>query len=405
MHPATWQQAYSLFGQGLCVSALLAALPIFTLLFLLGVLRKPAWVAGIASLAVAFALAIAGYGMPVKAAVSAAAYGGAFGLFPISWIIFWAIALFRVTVETGKFEIIRDSIGRLTADPRLQALLIAFSFGAFLEGAAGFGTPVAIAATMLTGLGFSPFSASAICLLANTVPVAFGSIGIPVITLAGTTGLPLDKLSRAVGLMCSPVALIIPAYLIVAMCGFGAMSGVWLPALASGAAFATVQLLVSSFMGPQLSSLLAAISSMAVLILILRLRTRRTRGVESMEDAAFAPTPGADLRMVGMHGSPASGKAPSFQLASHPGSGQVLYAWSPYALLLACMMLCGLAPVPKLLTKGPLVFAWPALHDVVERMPPVAFAPSPYHAIYSLNFLSASGTACMAATLLAAICL
>ena len=407
MNPTTaiWQQTYSLFGQGLCVSALLSALPIFTLLFLLGVLRKAAWVAGIASLAVAFVLAIAGYGMPAKAAVSAAAYGGAFGLFPISWIIFWAIALFRVTVETGKFEIIRDSIGRLTADPRLQALLIAFAFGAFLEGAAGFGTPVAIAATMLTGLGFSPFSASAICLLTNTAPVAFGSIGIPVITLAGTTGLPVEKLSRAVGLMCSPVALIIPVYLIVAMGGFGAMSGVWLPALAAGAAFAIVQLLVSSFMGPQLSSILAAIASMAVLILILRLRGRKMHGVETPEDAAFSATPGADLRMVGMQGLPASSNAPSIEAVSHPGSGQVFYAWSPYALLLASMMLWGLAPVQKLLSKGTLVFAWPALHDVVRRMPPVASAPSPYHAIYSLNLLSASGTACMAATLLAAICL
>ena len=252
-------------------------------------LRKPAWVAGIASLAVAFVLAIAGYGMPAKAAVSAAAYGGAFGLFPISWIIFWAIALFRVTVETGKFEIIRDSIGRLTADPRLQALLIAFSFGAFLEGAAGFGTPVAIAATMLTGLGFSPFSASAICLLANTVPVAFGSIGIPVITLAGTTGLPVDKLSRAVGLMCSPVALIIPAYLIVAMCGFGAMSGVWLPALAWRALHSL--LCSCSFPASWVRSFhpfLQRLLSMAVLILLLRLRNRRAHGVERLEAAAFA---------------------------------------------------------------------------------------------------------------------
>ena len=157
-----WHQTYSLFGESLGVSAVIAALPIFILLLLLGVLRKPAWMAGIVGLCAAFALAIGGYGMPVKPAVSAALYGATFGLFPISWIIFWAIALFRVTTETGKFEIIRDSIGRLTPDPRLQALLIAFAFGAFLEGAAGFGTPVAIAATMLSGFGFSPFSASAI---------------------------------------------------------------------------------------------------------------------------------------------------------------------------------------------------------------------------------------------------
>ena len=211
---AIWHQTYSLFGLGIGLSALIAALPIFTLLFLLGVLRKQAWFAGVCGLAAALLLATLGYGMPVKAAISASVYGGAFGLFPICWIIFWAIALFRVTVETGKFEIIRNSIERVTPDPRMQALLVAFCFGAFLEGGAGFGTPVAVAATMLVGMGFPAFSAAAICLLANTAPVAFGAMGIPVITLAGTTGLPLDKLSRAVALLCSPFSLILPVYLL-----------------------------------------------------------------------------------------------------------------------------------------------------------------------------------------------
>src|SRR5271155_5466314 len=206
----TWSQTYLLFGRGLGFSALLAATPIFTLLILLGVLRKPAWLAGLSGLAVTFVLAIGAYHMPAVTAVSAALHGAAFGLFPISWIVFWAIALFRVTEVTGKFEIIKDSIARLTADPRRQALLIGFAFGAFLEGAAGFGTPVAIAATMLTGLGFSPFRASAICLLANTAPVAFGSIGIPLVTLAGTTGLPLDRLSAEVGRVTAPMSLILP---------------------------------------------------------------------------------------------------------------------------------------------------------------------------------------------------
>src|SRR6185312_10321219 len=168
-----WQQTYFLFGKGLGISAVIAALPIFIFLLLLGVFRKPAWMAGLFGLCAALALAVGAYGMPVTPAASAALYGAAFGLFPICWIIYWAIALFRITTESGKFAIIRDSIGRLTPDPRLQALLIAFSFGAFLEGAAGFGTPVAIAATMLSGLGFSAFSASALCLLANTAPVAF----------------------------------------------------------------------------------------------------------------------------------------------------------------------------------------------------------------------------------------
>lgn len=205
-----WSQTYFLFGNNLAISALIAAVPIFTLLLLLGILRKPAWIAGLAGLAISLALAVAGYRMPLPLALSASAHGAAFGLFPISWIVFWAIALFRLTVDTGKFEIIKESLGRLTSDRRMQALLIAFAFGAFIEGAAGFGTPVAVAAAMLTGLGFPPLRAAAICLLANTAPVAFGSIGIPIVTLAGITGLPLDKLSAAAGRLCAPVSLFIP---------------------------------------------------------------------------------------------------------------------------------------------------------------------------------------------------
>lgn len=403
--PTVWHQTYSLFSQGLGISALIAALPIFTLLFLLGVLRKAAWLAGIAGLAVAFVLAIAGYGMPAKIAISAAAYGGAFGIFPISWIIFWAIALFRVTVETGKFEIIRDSIGRLTPDPRLQALLVAFAFGAFLEGGAGFGTPVAVAATMLTGMGFSAFSASAICLLANTAPVAFGSIGIPIITLAGTTGLPLNRLSADVGLMCSPVAFIIPAYLIVAMAGVRAISGVWLPALASGAAFAVVQALVSAYMGPQLSAIFAALASMATLILIIQIRNRKQNDSELSAEAIFAGTPGLDMRLVGSKESASSNAAATDKTATAHTTGEVIYAWVPYGLLVTCVFLWGFAPIQKLLNKASSAVAWPTLNDLVLRMPPVSSAPSPYHAIFALNILSAAGTACMAATLLTALAL
>ena len=402
---AMWHQTYYLFGQGLVISTLLAALPIFTLLFLLGVLRKAAWIAGMAGLAVALALATFGYRMPAGTAVSAAVYGAGFGLFPISWIIFWAIALFRVTVETGKFEIIRDSIGSLTPDPRLQALLVAFCFGAFLEGGAGFGTPVAIAATMLVGLGFSPFSAAAICLLANTVPVAFGAIGIPVITLAGTTGLPLDKLSGEVALFCSPAALILPVYLIVAMGGLRAMSGVWLPALGAGVSFAVVQMLVSIFMGPQLSAILAALASMAVLIVIIRLSRRKASDAEVSTELAFAGVPGSDMRATGSQHFPDSSNAATTKTSSSYTIGQILNAWIPYVLLVSCVILWGIAPVQRMLNKGSLVFAWPWLNDVVERMPPVTSGPSPYHAVFSFNFFSAAGTACMVATFLAAICL
>src|SRR5690348_11856365 len=155
--------------------------------------------------------------MPVPLALSASAYGGAFGAFPIFWIVYWAIVLYRLTVETGKLEVLKDTIGHLTSDRPLQALLIAFSFGAFLEGAAGFGTPVAVAAAILAGLGFSPFYAAAICLLANTAPVAFGSIGTPLLMLQRITSLPMDRLSAGVGRICAPVSLFVPAYLILVM--------------------------------------------------------------------------------------------------------------------------------------------------------------------------------------------
>lgn len=394
-----WQQTYSLFGQGMGVSAVIAALPIFIFLLLLGVLRKPAWMAGLVGLGAAMILALGGYGMPVKPAVSAALYGAAFGLFPICWIIFWAITLFRVTTESGKFEIIRDSIGRLTPDPRLQALLIAFAFGAFLEGAAGFGTPVAIAAAMLTGLGFSAFSASALCLLANTAPVAFGSIGIPVITLAGTTGLPLDKLSSAVGMLCSPLALFIPAYLIIAMGGFRAISGIAFPALVAGGTFAALQFLISTYLGPQLSSLLAAIFSMLALVLVFRLR----RYCPDPGKAAYSMPPGADLRRIGMHGSPNPMQEALSVSAPQHSAREVARAWVPYALLVVCVVLWGIAPVQRTLNRATIVIGWPGLNDLVLRMPPVTKTAAPYHAAFSLNFLTASGTACMVATLLSAI--
>ena len=203
------EQIYTPVAGSLALSALVAAIPIFTLLVLLGVFRKPAWMASLAGVCAAAAVAVGVYGMPLGAGRRARSLiGAAFGLFPIGWVVFSAILLYRITLESGKFEVLKDSIGHLTSDSRLQALLIAFAFGAFIEGAAGFGTPVAVAAAMLTGLGFEPFYAAAICLLANTAPVAFGSIGIPITTLAVTTGLPLDRLSAGVGRICAPVSLV-----------------------------------------------------------------------------------------------------------------------------------------------------------------------------------------------------
>ncbi len=221
-----WQQNYAPVAGSLPLSALAAAMPIVVLLLLLAVARKPAWVASLAGLGAAAVLAGAVYGMPLGPLFASIAYGAAFGLFPIGWVVFTAILLYRVTVESGKFEILKDSIANLTTDQRLQALLIAFAFGAFIEGAAGFGTPVAVAGAMLAGLGFTPFYAAAICLLANTAPVAFGSIAIPITTLAVTTGLPVDRLSAGVGRICAPVSLFVPAYLILVMSGWSGLRAV-----------------------------------------------------------------------------------------------------------------------------------------------------------------------------------
>ncbi len=424
-----WYQTYLLFGHGLGFSVLLAALPILALLLLLGVLRRPAWFAGLCALAVTFLLATLAYKMPVVTAVSAAGFGVAFGLFPITWLIFWAIALFRVTVETGQFEIIKNSIGRLTPDPRLQALLIAFAFGAFLEGAAGFGTPVAIAASMLIGLGFSPFSASAICLLANTAPVAFGSIGIPIITLAGITGLQLDKLSGAIGAICTPVALIIPAYLVVAIGGFTATSGIWVPMLVAGSVFGAVQLFVSIYVGPQLTDILAAIASIAALVAVLRLRRERTatagHAALMMERFARMGTVRVSRKTVALARDARPGSkerredgAPGVEVVeteveltieervipSYP-VGTVLYAWMPYGLLVACVIFSGWRPLQRIFEKATISLHWPLLNDVVYRVPPIVPKASPYHAVFAFNYLATPGTACMVATLLSVVCL
>src|SRR5712692_924401 len=265
-----WQHIYAPLADNLGLSALVAAIPVFALLIALGIARAPAWKASLIGLASAILLALFVYGMPPLLMMHSVLYGAAFGLFPIGWIVFAAILLYRITVETGKFEIIKDSVGSLTGDRRLQALLIAFAFGAFIEGASGFGTPVAVAAAMLTGLGFSPFYAAGICLLANTAPVAFGAIGIPVITLAGITGLPLKDLSANVGRICAPVSLFIPAYLVAVMGGWKALRGVLPGAAVCGIAFAGTQFVVSNFFGPYLTDILGSLAAICGLVLLLQ---------------------------------------------------------------------------------------------------------------------------------------
>lgn len=379
-----WQQNYVPVTDSLVWSAAAAAAPILVLLVLIGILRKPAWVAALSGLATAIVVALAVYGMPVQLVVSSTAMGAAFGLFPIGWIVFWAIVLYRLTVETGNFEIIKDSIGGLTTDRRLQAMLIAFALGAFIEGAAGFATPVAVAAAMLTGLGFSPFFAAAICLLANTAPVAFGSIGIPVITLAGITGLPLDELSAWVGRLCAPIAVFIPAYLILVMAGFRGLKGVLPAAIVCGVAFAGMQFLVSNYVGPELVDIAAGLSAILSLVLLLKVWSPSDNFVVSAEYVTAA--------------------GPASQIKSH-GFGPTARAWSPYLFLVLFVLVWGSGILSSVLNAVTWRIEWPGLHNVVINMAPVVATPTPYAAIFNLNWVSAGGTACALATVATAFLL
>src|SRR6476646_3375120 len=311
-----WQQNYEPVGGSLVWSALVASIPILALFYMLGVRRKPAWMAASTALGLAFVLALFAYGMPAKLAILSTLTGAAYGIFPIAWVVFASIMLYRLAVDTGKFEIIKDSVGGLTNDRRLQALFIAFSFGAFIEGAAGFGAPVAVAGAMLAGLGFSPFYAAGICLLANTTPVAFGSIGIPVTTLANVTGLPVMALSAMVGRRCAMISVIIPGYLIVVMTNRKKALEVLPAIVACGLSFASVQLAVSNFVGPELTDIASSLTCIVVMVLVLKLW--KPKNIVRLE-----------------------GDQPvSIALHKHT-AGELFLAWSPYLLLVVFVLLWG----------------------------------------------------------------
>jgi L-lactate transport len=387
-----WSHNYTPVAGSLALSSVAAAVPIFVLLFLLGVKRTPAWIAGLFGLAAAAVIAVAVYGMPVANLLGATGLGAANGLFPIGWVVFTAILLYNITVEMGKFEILKDSVGNLSQDRRLQALLIAFAFGAFIEGAAGFGTPVAVAAAMLAGLGFSPFYAAGICLLANTAPVAFGSIGTPIFMLRTITNLPLDRLSAGVGRICAPVSLIVPAYLIMVMGGWPALKGVLPAAALCGVAFAGTQFFVSNFIGPELTDILASLAAIGSLIVLFKLWQPKDSFALAGEHAAEAPVFKDRGRVVAVEPRPHS-------------SGEVFMAWVPYLLLVVFVLLWAAKPIKAGLELQTIKFPWPGLHNQISQMPPVVKAPAPYGALYTFAWLSAPGTACLFAAILSALLL
>lgn len=377
-----WTQQYYPLGN-LALSALMAAIPMIVIFYLLAIRRTPGQVAGVAALIAAVAVAIFVYSMPVSIALSATVMGILYGIFPIFWIVITAIFIYNMTVETGQFDVIKNSIASITDDRRLQALLIAFAFGAFLEGAAGFGTPVAISAGMLVGLGFNPLYAAGLCLIANTAPVAFGGIGIPIIVAGQVTGLDTMKISQMVGRQLPFLSVIIPIWLIVLMSGWKATMEVLPACLVAGVSFAAFQFLSSNYLGPELPDIIASLAT--ILSLTVFLKSWKPASIWRFPDEAKA--------------------AAQSQKAGNLTGSQIFKAWAPFMILTIMVILWGIKPIKALLDIPTISIDMPGLHKLVTQTVPIVNKPATMTAVYKINWLSAAGTALFIASILSAIVL
>ncbi len=413
----TWLQNYTPIG-GVAASALLAALPVVVLLALLAVWHVRAHLAAMAGLACALAVALFVYKMPAPFAFAAALNGAAYGLFPIGWIVLNAIFIYELSVTTGQFEALKQHVSSLADDRRIQALLIAFSFGAFIEGCAGFGAPVAITAALLIGLGFKPLEAAGLALIGNTAPVAFGSLGIPLIALNKATGLELQSLSAMVGRQLPPFSFLIPFWLITVQAGWRGMLEVWPACFVTGLSFALTQFVVSNYHGPMLVDLASSLVSMGALLLLLKVWRPRPSGMFS--PAQQLPTSTFDVRrstfpiLYRMANETEEGEGETSNVERRTSNvevgktagRQLLRAWLPWLCLTAFVFTWSLPRVKAALDaiSGP-TFAIPCLHRAVVRMPPVVAVPTPDDALFKLNWLSATGTALLLAGLTAGLLL
>jgi lactate permease len=370
-----WSQIYDPFNN-VWLSTLAAAIPVVVMLAALAFFHIKAHIAALMGLIAALVVAIWGFTMPANAAVAAALYGAAYGLFPIGWIILNVIFLYQLTERKGQFTILRESIAAISGDRRLQLLLIAFSFGAFFEGAGGFGTPVAVTGAMLIGLGFAPLAASGLSLIANTAPVAYGALGTPIIALAAVTGLDMLELSGMVGRQLPLFSLIVPFWLIWAFCGFRGMLAIWPAVLVAGAAFAIPQYFISNFHGPWLVDVGAAVSSMACLTLFLKVW--KPKEIWTSPSGKFED---GEKIIAAAH-------AEHYYTRS-----EVINAWVPWLILSVVVLMWGIPEWKKVLDGISIIkIEWPNLHMLVQKMPPVAAVPKVEEAIFKFNWLSATGT-------------
>jgi lactate permease len=382
-----WQQIYNPFGN-MIISTALAAIPVIVMLAALGLFHIKAHIAAGLGLIAAVIVAVFAYGMPVDMAGRAALFGGFTGLLPIGWIVLNIIFLHQLTEQNGSFKVLQDSLSGITEDRRIQLLLIAFCFGAFFEGAAGFGTPVAVTAAILIGLGFSPLAASGLSLIANTAPVAFGALGTPVITLAKVHGYDLMEVTAMIGRQLPFFSLLVPFWLIWAFAGRKGMMEIWPAILVTGLSFAIPQYLVSNFIGPELVDIIAAIVSMVCLVGFLRVWKPRT----------IWTSPSLRGKDISAHEA-----KPPMPVTAHSRE-DLIRAWMPWVILSVFVFIWGL-PVVKTWLNGLFAPAFPmgGLHNLIEKMPPVVTAPTKESAVYTLNILSATGTAILLSAVVSAI--
>ncbi|WP_144372077.1 L-lactate permease [Vogesella urethralis] len=384
-----WSHVYDPLGNP-WLSTLAASIPVIVLLGALGIFHIKAHIAALLGLATSLLVAVAVFGMPGDMAMSATLLGAANGLMPIGWIILNVIFLYQLTERKGQFAVLRESISGITTDRRLQLLLIAFCFGAFFEGAGGFGTPVAVTGAMLIGLGFSPLAASGLSLIANTAPVAYGALGTPITTLAKVTGLDVLQISSMVGRQMTIFAIIVPFWLLIAFCGWRNTLRIWPAVLVAGLSFAIPQLIVSNTMGPELVAVIASVCSIAALVGFLKV----WKPAE-----IYTSTAGT------MGGEAAIGAKEVVANSKHGYSrGEVIRAWLPWLILSVCVFAFGSPAVKKILDGiFTLEIQWPGLHNLIYKMPPVVAEPHLEAAIYKFNLLSTTGTGILVAALISAV--
>ena len=408
MHP--WYQTYLPLGS-LWLSALAASIPIIFFFIALAGLRLKGHVAAAGTLALSLAVAIFAYGMPAQQAFAAAGFGFAYGLWPIAWIIVTAVFLYKLVVKTGQFDIIRASVLALTDDQRLQLLLIGFSFGAFLEGAAGFGAPVAITAALLVGLGFDPLKAAGLCLIANTAPVAFGAMGIPIIVAGQVTGIDPFLIGATAGRQLPLLSLAVPFWLVFMMDGKRGLKETWPAALVAGGSFAVTQYFTSNHIGPELPDITSALVSLVALASFLKVwQPRRAsdtaRGAVSGGAAALSGFGG-----TGGFGGGSNGAAGVSRRASPYTLLQTIRAWAPFGILTAVVTVWSLQPFKALFAaKGALAwsilkFKVPALDQLVMKTAPIVATPKAYEAVLKIDLLPAVGTAILATALISMVLL